>query len=653
MFFFPEELVVEAGCSKTACVLWNSSKVTSTDSGASQIRKRRQKLTDDLLRAVVVCHGDALSLVSWWFRTFEFYAERPEDVSLPTLPERREKEVNAAEELLCRTPSRRAASNGATPMSAASRNAWSKNTRLQRPASASAVPKLRPRPGPPKVTKAVADDLACELRRRELLKDRVTLKSHGLAGPGTGDLDLTRRLRLEHIDAEILQDWSGVFEDEKAFQRRRPSLRWKPSRGSISVFTAPFTRQASWREEQKGESKDVASRLFAKFRVMADLPDQRDGSSSATSDDESATQEFTDVCEVTTREVMLRCSSLALLNSKLMKKVNVGKQEKAMHSYEEVLADRARILRSVKPVEMTMSDFVKILGCFGVERRRTIERMASALLLSVPRLGRVRKGTRGTTAAPSDDLNVEASRSEPVHVPFEVLYHFMRDIAGGPPTTAERSHSQLLQAWCESDHLRRMLFAVLTGEPGISYDAGAADKRAWGCSAVSLTLHSLTESIRWLLCGDVLYEVEKTVREANVSTTSSEGTAPEIPALAEFLLSHLYQAQASRDGGQTAKESVSFFAFEQFVAKFPEVYTGLLSLLLPLAGRGANFVSQEMDLVARQLTHRAGELRAKISVQMQLRQRSYLEKLYTSFVQPWLQTHVRPLQLSRMSFFNV
>merc|ERR1719158_1408254 len=77
---------------------------------------------------------------------------------------------------------------------------------------------------------------------------------------------------------------------------------------------------------------------------------------------------------------------------------------------------------------------------------------------------------------------------------------------------------------------------------------------------------------------------------------------------------------------------LSFTAFEHWVSKAPHVYACLVNLLLPLLPYGAALTLEEVDLTARGLTQRCGELRARVEVRGQGVQRKRFLKLHDEFV---------------------
>ncbi|CAE8604469.1 unnamed protein product, partial [Polarella glacialis] len=188
-----KEHLVEPGSTGSALILWNSSKVHSTDSGASQLRKRRRKLTDDLLRKMVVNHGDSLGVVSWWFRVFEFYADAPVESVLPALPESRPEDDKPRASLLRRSSSR--------PQSAGAVERGSENPFTG--AQGVSRTRLRQHPGMPQVEKASVDDVKFQEHREELRETRKGLQASGL---GYGELDLMRLLRRKKLDSATFEE---------------------------------------------------------------------------------------------------------------------------------------------------------------------------------------------------------------------------------------------------------------------------------------------------------------------------------------------------------------------------------------------------------------------------------------------------------------
>ncbi|CAE8626309.1 unnamed protein product, partial [Polarella glacialis] len=498
-----KEHLVEPGSTGSALILWNSSKVHSTDSGASQLRKRRRKLTDDLLRKMVVNHGDSLGVVSWWFRVFEFYADAPVESVLPALPESRPEDDKPRASLLRRSSSR---PQSAGAVERGSENPFTGSQGVSRT-------RLRQHPGMPQVEKASVDDVKFQEHREELRETRKGLQASGL---GYGELDLMRLLRRKKLDSATFEVWENCFEAVKAARlkhlvrqggsgRRGAALRsdsanfssGSPSKKGLQDRKSLFHRLNDFdsQQVQRCWDKELTTKICGKTPLLKGY--QGDGHSS---DDEEMQRlketvpkrVQTEAAAGSAREIMLRTSSLALLDSSLMKKsAACGLEKRPLDAYEEVMGTRSQILRNVKPVEMTVTNLARILTCFGVERKKTAERIAGFLLVgSLP-----------------DQSITKLQQDQEQRVPFEVFYRFMKALQGGrsrqegaAEALASDGAEPLAKAWRESELLRRLLFAVLTGQNGISRSAGAAAQRGADSILAPLSFPQLLDSLRLMLC---------------------------------------------------------------------------------------------------------------------------------------------------------
>jgi len=116
-------------------------------------------------------------------------------------------------------------------------------------------------------------------------------------------------------------------------------------------------------------------------------------------------------------------------------------------------------------------------------------------------------------------------------------------------------------------------------------------------------------------------------------------------ALAECLHIELLDSEAVTSGKSSEvlslRPTLSFAGLQHFVSVQPAVFVALVHLFLPLVSRGALLMSEEIDLTNRKLMQRAGELRARMDVQVQRLQRKQMARLHQEFTQPLLEG--RPL----------
>ena len=207
--------LVQAGVNGSTTFLWNSDGAHSSDSGASQVRKKRQKRTDDLLHELVMTCGDPIDVVSHWFEIFAFYCDPPEAIALPRLPERREAkdifidkiDMPAVQSLSCptsRQSTKRPARRGRTRSFSAPRLRKTEMVRVQSP--------------------SLDNEKKLDLMRSDLYKTRSVLKEAGLAGKGAGHLDLGHRLKAQSLNAESFASWMESFSFILNLQRPKADM---------------------------------------------------------------------------------------------------------------------------------------------------------------------------------------------------------------------------------------------------------------------------------------------------------------------------------------------------------------------------------------------------------------------------------------------
>lgn len=422
--------------------------------------------------------------------------------------------------------------------------------------------------------------------------------------------------------------------------------RSKPARGDTRLFTRNTTQhyiakihdRVTLRKTSGGDESSSATCSEEELDLAAHLPHSEGLDPPSTAN-----------------EVMLQCSSLALLDSHLMRKASLSGPEKKNTSYEEVSQIRKKILGSVVPVEMSLCNIATFMLNFGMQRK-TVERVAKYLLLGVPSPSRRRP--RDTSA-------------DGEKVPFEVFYRLMRSLQGdskGSGTAAGSSPRELstsTEAWLDSELLRRLVYTALTDYAGTSYTLGAAEQRRADDRQTPIRFSSLLESLRLMLCPQLLYELEYRILVGEQATDAGESSSGvgfdvQMNTITEFLLSELHSAEASGAGSGEhklasvkagrwglvvvsllARERVrnprrqeryrvgmSYRGFERFVGRWPGVFVDLLRALMPLAEQGARFVAEEMQLAQKKLMHRAGELQAKVANLTPRYQRRHIEKLF-------------------------
>eukprot|EP00438_Fugacium_kawagutii_P010634 Skav234432 [mRNA] locus=scaffold3409:40549:44116:+ [translate_table: standard] len=582
--------MVQAGLTGSTAILCHGG-VHSSDSGLGQIRKRRQKLTDDLLHDLVVSHGDPVDKVHQWFQIFLHYSDPPEDIVLPSLPEKRNEEAAILDEkvVTSRTASRISTKSGAR-----------KSKLLQRPCSA---PSLK-RPEIVRVPRRRCKDDDFE-DRYELQKTRNLLKEAGLAGPGAGQLDLVHRLRVQNLNDEAFSEWLESFTFIWNLQRLPTEALQQLQRSKSSPVPRPPSRRSK-------RERDVTTRYIRKLDAKVAGLGLGEGEFVDTVFDGSATSSATVETEVTEgaeegpmtlqdlslHQIMLQSSSLAMMNCGIVRTAkgrDLGNRQGSKAAFDEILRSRAEILNSVAPIQMTLNNFTAFIALLGVHRRETIERVAKHLFLSVPRASR----SKQSILDPEHEDDKDDHWQDSTTLPFEAFYRFVRALRVHPLGSTDANHPYVF-----SDLLCRLLFCALTGHEGVSHMASAAMTFKDDATVKPLTLQSFIQSLK-------LFVSEEPLREA-----AEERLEYRLSDFAEFVFSALLRSQAGClvlfALGCRETCGVSFNGFQNFVRQKPQVYLQLIFLLLPLAMRGEEFAAEEMHLMQKGLYHRAGELREKV-----------------------------------------
>lgn len=620
--------LVQAGVHGSTTFLWNGDGAHSADSGASQVRKKRQKRTDDLLHELVMTFGDPIDVVYEWFEIFAFYSDPPEAVALPKLPERREQdmfmdkiELPTSQSLSCLT----------------SRQNTKRPVRRGRTQSFSA-PRLR-RPEMISVkSPSFEGDKKFEALRSELYKTRSLLKEAGLAGKGAGHLDLGHRFKAQALNAESFASWMESFtfilnlqrpkadmpqgkkDHSRSSRHSRHSQHSRHTRGGHS----PSRRRSVTRPAGPPDVENVTKRLLARLdqRVLIGswevitMEDQKESSSAASSDDDMERRQMIaqSLSQTDARQIMLRSSSLAMLNSGMIKKSKSKAADRTKPGYDEVVKTRARILNSISPAEMTVKNLTSFLALFGMQRKGACQRAARYFLFAVPCNSHTVVSNQSEM---DDDENQEDGAWLQEKLPFEVFYRLMRAL--------QPEGSDVATSYLASELLSRLLFCVLVGHEGVHHSAGAAARFLDDSSPRGVSSASLAQSLRLILSNELL---------------SESSLEAQVLALAEFLSLALQRSEARWKRVASEESSgVSYNGFLTFMKQQPDASVHLLFLLLPLARMGPKFAAEEMYLIRKGLSHRAGELRAKAAKLTRQRQKRWLLDLCSNLVQPWIEAN--------------
>lgn len=664
------ECFVEAGRKGSAVILWNRSG-QSTDGGLAPLRKRRQKLTDDMLKAVVVSYDEPLKVVTSWFSVFQFYSDRPVDAPIPPVPQAQDNAMiediapNRRQSLI----RRRASSfdvfgrpRQATPTTT--------EQRLTRP-------RLRQNAEVMHVARAQFNDTLWQRRSKELCKFRLSKSVKRPSMQSMGDLNLERRCRVECLDEEKLEGWLKGYDDARI----------------CPEIIDPGSWESKVDEDFKFKGRSRLSRIFNNHRQASDCSarsqssDDGNGSSAVASGVSDAGEDTGLDTELTTRELMLRTVSKSLLKSKLVQKLQTSKQENVQQSISEVSATRAHILASISPVHMTADNLIRSLSLFGLARRSTGKQIYEFLLQSCARSQSKSGGG----------------------LCFEAYFKLMRSLLGNKfksaqplgrpklgkagaharPNPLEQPASIDKVTWTSSDLLLRLMFSLLSGQSACRAEH-AATRQSLDEVGVPLSVSALSDALRLFLSQPVLLAVDRGSKshgadqsssnshderqledeavsilyENNSSSASAvsntnavhgkqsiedgiflvlEKPSERRPASTQFgifiecLHSELMQSQAEVSQAldefvnTSAPCSLCFRGFEHWVFKRPSMYAALMQLLLPLLPYGVALTSEEVELAARGLSQRCGELRANSDAKALGLQRKLMAQLCLDF----------------------
>lgn len=699
-----QECFVGAGRKGNAVILWNRTGHT-TDNSRAQLRKRRQKLTEDMLKETVVSYAQPHKVVSSLFSTFEFYCDGPVDVALPPLPEAHDD--TAIDEVSPLTKERRSMRSHSTGSLFARPRSESKVQKLVRP-------RLRQVAGVAPAPRTELNEQLWLRRRKELGKFKFPInesdKKYHQAD--ISELNLEKRCKAECLNSTKFANWMKAYDDDVANSSDAINAAVK----KLRVRSTGSGNGSAADDENIGCSKlqtNVAvmkQSLFSGLENMSIFHGSKHDSAetaSARSEDNSSSAVssagMSDAwvetglgAQLTPQEVMLRTVSKSLLNSKLLQTSGAGKHQQVQQKKSEAMAERARIIDGVSPVQMTTDNMFRLLALFGLVRRRAGSKIYNFLLKGCPRLTQVKPGNNGLS--------------------FEVFFLLMRSLLGDSlkcaasmsrlkagtcgsqarPTPWEAATPIDDTLWASSDILARLLFSLLTDQTACR-DEHAMSRRKADQIGVPFTEKLLAESLRCFLSAPLLREVDygTMTHGGNLSSSTSddddddddwpsqlhdEGSSATASRVSNGQLRHsieesmllgeirpsstrftsfveclhweLMQAQteisaASDECVNTSQRpELCFAAFELWVTKAPDVYASLLHLLLPLMQYGLALSSEEIFLAARGLTQRCGELRARMEVRAQGIQRKQFMKLYINFTKPRCEPFATPAQLA-------
>eukprot|EP00929_Paragymnodinium_shiwhaense_P061966 TRINITY_DN30946_c0_g1_i1.p1 TRINITY_DN30946_c0_g1~~TRINITY_DN30946_c0_g1_i1.p1 ORF type:complete len:791 (+),score=171.15 TRINITY_DN30946_c0_g1_i1:72-2444(+) len=628
-----------------ACVLWSGG--ASTDSSVALLQKRREKLSEDLLKEMVVSTGDSRKVIRDWFESFVFYCDEPDDVALPPLPERKDDGLDCVVEPSVaddQSPSR-GTPQGSQGCSQAAGRRLSLSAREQAAAG---------------IAKAAAKS-PCSRRRNSSVGFCSPDGSPGCSVAGRGRP--LSRPRLRRMSAGPPRVERPTF-DKAAWERRRRELRQEKQQLQIFSFPEDCGLQATLVRAASDSLLKVASKVGSRRPSGASCVSMQEPSApqggrrtSAALSRASTFVVSEEDRDLTAETVMLRTSSLAMMSSGVLRSNNV-QLEQAGPTYEEVARERARIIRSLKPVEMTADNLQNVLACHGLVCSDSADRIFVCL-----------RNMLMMTPVSSASTSGEQSGEIPT-IPFRVFYRLLTDLKD--LSSRRRSKCMILDVpddgWSAKDSpmatasrfmlsevVRHLLFSLLVAAPSGPVSCLAERLKAERRPR-AVTLSQLQESLRLLLCSQVLGEVDRRIpsRDADgVVAAGAEGSmqddlssacastivAPRdrLTALAEFLFAELLLAESIEQGWTCPPFEcrLSYSGFERFAERWPDLFERLVALALPLAARGKEFMSAEMFLMRKQLWHRAGELRGNIASKVQARQRQLMEELHMFFVRPW------------------
>jgi len=666
-----KECFVEAGRKGSAAILWNRSS-QSTDRSQAQLRKRREKMTDDMLKEIVMSYSEPFKVVSSWFAVFDFYCDRPVDVTMPPIPE-------PPADIDSETPP--SSGNVNQHISPCSSNARprlrSGSCPLSRSNSARKLlrPRLRHATGQMQASGSALNEELWQRRDKELGKFKFPPSA-------MGELNMEKRCKAEYLDSDKLGSWVKGYENmsEMGYLQRRAAINLKTTHTELVGHTQTDSQVAKLK--QCVFTTDLLSGFTQSCRRSQLKP--ADVLSENSDDDNTASSNvsegWVDSEPVGAREVMLRVVSKSLLKSKLLQKEKAEQHEKAQQTISEVTAERSRILKSISPVQMTSDNLFRTLALYGLARRKNGVKIYDCLVHSFSKVAQSK--SIGVTSTSVD--------ADAPQFCFAAYYQLMQSLLGGklksthsssrPASGKSGSHVRANPwettmhinevAWSSSELMRRLMFSLVSGRSACRAE-NAARRRVEDDVAVPLSTAVLGDSLRLFLSAPVLVEVDRgsiTAGSENVSSSTSvadrhgaqmddEGTESSLSTSAfsskvsnidrltlfgfivECLHEELMKSQAETSRPDECVDTVplsvlSFRGFEHFVVTAPGTYSALWRLLFPLLPHGVALTSEEIDLSARGLSQRCGELRARIEMRVQVVQRKLMMRLHADFTKP-------------------
>jgi hypothetical protein len=485
-----------------------------------------------------------------------------------------------------------------------------------------------------------------------------------------GDLNLEKRCSVECLDSEVLEGWLKRYDDalQTCHTVECPEKRASTDKAGKRTFNLEHmfpVRQSSVCSALSQNSQDCCN---ASSAVVSGVSDGGEETGPGTEISHNRPKS-----EMGSREVMLRTASKSLLKSKLLLKHET--KEHVQQSNSDVSVERARILSSISPVHMTPENLIRSLTLFGLARRNTGVRIYEYLLESCPR-GQSKSGDglsfEGYFQLMRSLLGSSFKSSNPLGKPKS-----SKDGAHSRPNPLEQAMPVDKVAWAASDLLLRLMFSLLSGQSGCRAEHAAARHVADELS-VPLSVAALADSLRHFLSPPVLLAVDRGFKglggdrnsaernseeqlqlEEEMASSSSSASNANIqlakrsveessfarqqserrPSLTQFELfveglhAQLMKSQTDfthvpGECGYTVAPSVMCFrGFEHWVFKHPNMYSALMQLLLPLLPYGVNGTSEEMELAARGLSQRCGELRANMEAKAHGLQRKQMAQL--------------------------
>lgn len=738
------EICVQAGRKGNAVILWNRTG-QSHDGGRVQLRKRRQKLTNDLLKEIVVSYGETFQVISSWFSVFEFYCERPDDAAMPPLRQAHDGDLeDDDDEQEAPLRRNRRATRASTGSLFGALRPRADSTTLHRGPKSDIRPKLRELPphksgvsaydsgiphaahatmanlarlqgfmpnersgwerGLPPAPKSELDSILWHRRCKELSKFKCP--AHHGRNICVGDLNLEKRCKAEYLDSEKFENWLQGYDaaaanpvdssERKVMQRpgSMPSLLEADEKAGCTQLQANVqVMKQSFLGLTDNDVQDSRCDVSARS-------DRDNGSAAVSSTASEAGEEACTAADSTSRELMVRTVSKALLKSKLLQKGVTGSQHKSKHKNADVLAERARILAGILPVQMTSDNLFRSLSLFGVSRQKVGTRIYDILMHCCPCL---------TQLNSSDGLS------------FEVFFQLLCPLLAGKFKSA-LSRPKLSTSggvhdrpspwaaaliideseWTGSDLLLRLIFSLLTDRVSVR-DEHAGKRREADQVGITFSRRVLSESLQLFLSAQVLLEMDRgptnhgsehLSSSANEHLDAGEQQGEEdwaslvydpssssatgsinlragskvgsmglglhhrqsvdgskllgnlsehrtvFNSFVECLHWDLLQCQTEVSAGldecvnTTPQTVLSFSAFECWVSRNPSVFKSLLHLLFPLLPYGVALTHEEMELSARGLSQRCGELRARMDVRAQGFQKKRFVQLHVNFTKP-------------------